>query len=63
MKKLIHRILFGKPGIYESYSPGDCQPRVMSTCEPDEKAGFNEVFQNVHRELRKAEATRLGLTN
>jgi hypothetical protein len=62
MKKLIHRILFGKPGIGESYSITVGQPRVMSTYKPAENAGFNEVFQNVHRELKRAEAIRLGIT-
>jgi len=62
MKKLIQRILFGKPGIGESYRVTVGQPRVMSTYEPAEKAGFNEVFQNVHRELQAAAAERLGIT-
>jgi len=62
MKKLIQRILFGKPATGESYSLTVGKPRIQSTYEPAEKASFNEVFQNVHRELQAVEAERLGIT-
>jgi len=61
MKKLIQRILFGQPLAGESQPLELGRPRVMSTYEPAEKAGFNEVFQHVHRELQAAEAERLGI--
>jgi hypothetical protein len=62
MKKLIQRILFGKSIPGESFDLTAGKPRVQSTCEPAEKASFNEVFQNVHRELQAADAERLGIT-
>jgi hypothetical protein len=62
MKKLIQRILFGTPVPGESFDLTVGKPRVQSTCEPAEKLSFNEVFQNVHRELQAADAERLGIT-
>ena len=62
MKKLIQRILFGKTKPGESYNLTIGQPRVQSTCQPAEKADFNEVFQNVHRELQAISAERVGPT-
>jgi hypothetical protein len=62
MKKLIQRILFGTPVPGETVDLSVGKPRVQSTCEPAEKASFNEVFQNVHRELQAADAERLGIT-
>lgn len=61
MKNLIKRFLFGTPIQGETVDLAVGKPRVMSTYEPAEKAGFNEVFQNVHRELQAAAAERLGI--
>ena len=60
MKKLIQRILFGKTQTGETTGLELGKPRVQSTCEPAEKLSFNEVFQNVHRELQAAAAERFG---
>ena len=60
MKKLIQRILFGKTQSGESCNLNLGQLRVQSTCQPAEKADFNDVFQNVHRELQAISAERFG---
>lgn len=60
MKKLIQRILFGKTQTGETAGLELGKLRIQSTCEPAEKASFNEVFQNVHRELQAAAADRFG---
>jgi hypothetical protein len=48
MKKLIKRLLFGPEPTGETI---DLNPsgrlRVQSTCEPEEKLGFNEFWQRV----------------
>lgn len=54
MKKLIKRLLFGPEPTGETI---DLNPsgrlRVQSTCEPEEKLGFNEFWQRV-AELNRA---------
>lgn len=61
MKNLIQRILFGTQPAGEPVNLNLGKPRVQSTCEPAEKASFNEVFSNVYHELKKIDSQRLGL--
>lgn len=60
MKKLIKRILFGKPAQGETLNLEIGTPRIQSTCQPAEKLDFNAVFQNVHRELKAISDERYG---
>lgn len=54
MKKIIQRILFGpEPAGFPIDLTLGGPLRVQSTCEPDERLGFNEFWQHVWKQTNR----------
>ena len=50
LDKLIHEFL--NKDIKESNVENEYTIKIQSTVEPEEKASFNEVFENAHEQLK-----------